>query len=161
VIDGPILSSGPFHNDLLVQLLSTVADSANTSGTPWYVDDHDEGDVIHVKIFGLAEYLGMDALCDLALARIFKNLEVTFHAQSRRDALNLLMPINQNREKTDYMVIAKALRQDWDRFGIIGPAKDVLDNHKVLQHYFWGAAFHDDAYSSGEWCFDALKKSLG
>jgi hypothetical protein len=98
VIDGPVLSSGPFHNDLLVQLLGTVADLAKTSGTPWYVDDHDEDDVIHAKIFGLADYLGMDGLCDLALVRIFKNREVNFHAQSRRDALDLLMPkINQNR----------------------------------------------------------------
>jgi hypothetical protein len=59
------------------------------------------------------------------------------------------------------MVIAKALRQDLDRFGITGSAKDILDNHKVLQHYFWDATFHDDSYRSGEWCFDALKKSLG
>jgi hypothetical protein len=114
VLDGPVLSSGPFHNDLLGQLLSLVANSANTSGTPWYVDDHDEDEVIHAKIFGLVDYLGMDAVCDLALARIFKNREVAFHAQSRRDALDLLMPkINQNREKTDYMIIAKACGGFW------------------------------------------------
>lgn len=142
-------------------MLALVGDPANLSGTPWYVNDHDEGEAIHAKVYHSADYMRMDVFCDLALARLFNNREATFGAQSRRDAVDQLMRnVNQNRQKSDYMVIAKALNHDLNRFGVNGPGENILERHKLLREYIWAAAFHENSQWLEHWCFEALEQSL-
>jgi len=91
--------------DVATALIQLFEKPESNIGLAWYVDNHDDGELIHAKIYELGDKFQVDGLCDLALERALGDRTLTFDVKSRRDAVKYLMDgrINERDEKSSYM----------------------------------------------------------
>jgi hypothetical protein len=60
-------------------------------GTPWHIDDHDNGELHHVKVCKAGNFYDIGGLSRLALGRVSMPQDITFDPKVGRDVVQYLM----------------------------------------------------------------------
>jgi len=136
-----------------MHLLDLFESPGSMLGQPWYTDKHDDGELMHAKVWVLGDSFQVDGLRELALKNAFGNHKLTFDSQSRRDAVAYLMDdrVNELEQKNVYMQIARALWNDLRRFGLRSHAWDMVQEYEILKKYIFRGVFHDEAIQNESW----------
>jgi hypothetical protein len=145
-------------DELGLQLVELFERKESTEGATWYVDDYDNGELIHAQLYRMGDCYDIPGLCELALHRFSKHDETTFDAEVNRDAVHYLMSNTPHEDTKVRMRIVHLLDADLERFDIRSHAKDLLDQHPFLKDYLLHGMFHDDVAS--EYCWGSIAQSI-
>lgn len=136
---------------LAENLLAIFEKDGAKDGTPWYIDDYDNGELIYARLYQLGRYLQCRGLSDLALHKLFATREATIDAKVCRDAVNYILEKGDTNIGIVMIAISRAWDTDMDRFGYGSYMKDTMDKYPVLMEYIFHASYHDDAIIGTSW----------
>jgi hypothetical protein len=117
----------------------------STQGTPWYIEDDNTGELLHAKLFVIANYYEIKGPCDLGLYRLFADWNRSFESKEKREAVHFF---TQNKTPSDTsmcMAVAQALVADTRRFGVRLGAREIIERYPLLEDYMLKGLMHDEA----------------
>ena len=152
------VSSFEIPRALCLRLIERFEKKESTEGPAWYVDDYDNAELLHAKLYSMGDCYNIPGLCELALQRLGAHMTTTYDAKVNRDSVDYLMENTSHEDKRVRMEMARLLSTDLEQFGILSHAKDLLDKYPVLKDYLLHGIFHDDV-AKGR-CWDRIAQSI-
>jgi hypothetical protein len=143
---------------LSVQLVELLDREGSTEGAAWYVDDYDNGELMHARLYHMGDYYDIPGLCDLALQRLRDHMTTEFDAKVNRDAVHYLMENTPQEDTRIRMAIAGLLKADLEHFGIPSHAKNLLDQYPLLKDSLLNGILHDDV--AALYCGGAIARPI-
>ena len=126
------------------ELLRIFEDPEAFTGDAWYIDDHDNGEMIHAKMFKMGDCNEIKGLCGSAAKKLFLGPESSLHANINRDVVDYLMDVTSSASVQNdiRLMIGKILAND-HLFGYRQPVVDVLKKHEDLAERILHGMFLD------------------